>query len=414
MTATLRNWAGNYEYSTSKLHYPTTLEQVQAIVRQTSQLRVLGTRHSFNDLADSTENLLAFEHFAPDIQLNPTQRQVTMTANMRYGDVCQPLQQAGLALPNLGSLPHISVIGACMTGTHGSGDHNQNLSSAVAALEMVTANGDLIALQRGDAHFAGAVVSLGALGVVVRLTLDVIPAFQMRQYVYEHLPVAEMEANFDTMMGNAYSVSLFTDWQGDTLKQVWLKQKIEDTPPAEFFGATPATRQMHPIAELSGEPCTQQLGIAGAWYERLPHFRLDHIPSVGNELQSEYFVPRHYALDALRAVRQLHAAIAPHLFISEIRSIAADDLWLSPCYQRDAIAIHFTWKPEWPAVRELLPKIEAQLAPFEARPHWGKLFTLSGAQLQAMYPKMTHFQELVQAYDPQGKFRNRFLEAVII
>lgn len=419
MVTKLINWAGNYTYSTPNLHYPETLAQLQTLTASFKKLKVLGTRHSFNSIADSTENLISLERYEPVMRIDAEHRQVSIAASVRYGELGQILHQAGWALHNLASLPHIAVVGACTTATHGSGYHNQNLAAAVSGLEFVTADGDLVRLSRErDGHvLAGAVVGLGGLGVVVGLTLDLLPTFEVRQDVYEYLPIQQLEDHFDAIMASAYSVSLFTNWQSDFINQVWLKQRRGDPNiipgQSEFFGATPAKRQMHPIAELSAEASTPQNGLYGPWHERLPHFRFDATPSVGNELQSEYFVPRHFATAALRAVSSLRNEFAQHLLISEIRSIAADNFWMSPCYHQDSIAIHFTWKPNWPAVSQILPLIEAKLAPFDARPHWGKLFTMPAQRLQSLYEKLPQFQNLLRHYDPHGKFRNTFLDTML-
>lgn len=416
MSGQLRNWAGNLTYRAARVHHPTSIEQVQAIVRAGHKLRVLGARHSFNAIADCDHDLIALERIEPWIAFDHARRTVTVNASLTYGQLCPHLHRAGVAVHNLASLPHISVAGAIATATHGSGDANGNLATAVAAIELVTADGERVTISReaDGERFNGAIVSLGALGVVTRVTLDVQPAFTMRQIVYEGLPLAQLETHFDAILSSAYSVSLFTDWQHERINQVWLKQRLdgEDPPPIEpvFFGATPATQPHHPVATLSAEPCTPQLGRPVPWHECLPHFRMDHMPSAGEELQSEYFVPRRYALAALRAVAALGPHIGPHLLISEIRSIAADALWMSPCYRQACIGIHFTWKRDWPAVQALLPRIEAALAPFEPRPHWGKMFTLPAAAVHARYPRLNDFRRLMQAYDPLGKFRNAFVE----
>jgi xylitol oxidase len=408
------NWAGNYEYGTTRVSLPETIEQIQALVAHSQKLRVLGTRHSFNGIADSDQHLISLERFPRFVEIDSQRHQASAAGNITYGELCRQLHHAGFALHNLASLPHISVVGACATATHGSGVENRTLAAAVSALEMVTATGDLVSLSRGQIgdQFEGVVVNLGGLGVVTRLQLDLLPAFDMRQEVYEHLPLSKLEEHFDEIVSSAYSVSLFTDWREDDIAQVWLKKRLvdgdTDTPP-DFFGATLARKPLHPIAQLSAEPCTEQMGIPGPWHERLPHFRYEATPSAGNELQSEYFLPRHHTSAALRAVRSLKDKIAPHLWVSEIRSIAADDFWMSPFYRRDSVAIHFTWKPDWSAVRDLLPLIEALLAPFDARPHWGKLFTLSPQHLHTLYEKLPDFQQLLRHYDPQMKFRNTFL-----
>lgn len=409
------NWAGNYAYSAKRLLQPTSVEQVQELVKEHEKLRVLGTRHSFNSIADSTENLISLQQLK-QMELNAEAGTVTVGAGVRYGELCKYLDSNGYALHNLASLPHISVAGACATATHGSGDQNGNLATPVSALEIVKADGEVVQLSRekDGEKFLGAVVGLGSLGVVTKVTLDVLPTYTMRQYVYEHLPLEQLKEHFDDIESSGYSVSLFTDWQNQNINQIWIKSKVEEgtaiRPAKEMFGAQLATRNMHPIAALSAENCTEQLGVPGPWYERLPHFKMDFTPSSGEELQSEFFVPRTHAVEAISAIFQMSDQITPHLFISEIRTIDADNLWMSTCYQRPSVAIHFTWKPEWPAVRQLLPKIESALEPYGVRPHWGKLFTIAPSRLQSLYTKHQEFQQLIGQYDPEGKFRNAFVE----
>jgi alditol oxidase len=413
------NWAGNYTYSAARLHYPETVEQVQALVARCDKLRALGSRHSFNSIADSTEDLISLERFDHTVAIDRERSTATVDGGVRYGELCQQLHREGYAIHNLASLPHISVAGACATATHGSGDKNGNLATAVAALELVTADGSVVRLsrERDGEQFQGAVVGLGGLGVVTNVTLDVVPTFLMQQEVYENLPVAQLEAHFDQILSSTYSVSLFTDWRPDRVNQVWLKRHLVDEAALAvaptFFEATLAPANRHPITVLSAEPCTVQMGIPGVWYERLPHFRIDQTPSSGEELQTEYFVPRQHAVAAFRAITQLHAQIAPLLMISEVRTVAADTLWMSPSYQQASVGLHFTWQKNWEAVRKLLPLIEEQLAPFNARPHWGKLFTMPAARLQSLYEKLPDFQQLLRHYDPQGKFRNAFLDTYI-
>src|SRR5438094_3293586 len=415
----LKNWAGNVDYSTENLYAANSVNQVQDFVKKQSKLKVLGTRHCFNKIADSADYFLSLKEMDEVIALDPQARTVTVAAGVTYGKLCPHLHAKGFALHNLASLPHISVAGACSTATHGSGEKNGNLATAVSALEFVTAAGDAVKLSRekDDETFLGSVVGLGALGVITNVTLDVQPTFLMRQYVYENLPLRQMRDHFDAIESGAYSVSLFTDWQKQRINEVWLKSRIEPgqefhaTP--EFFGAKLATRNLHPIAELSAENCTEQMGVPGPWYERLPHFRMGFTPSAGKELQSEYFVPRRHAVEAILAVERLRDQVGPSLLISEIRAVAADNLWLSPCYEQPCVTIHFTWKQDWPAVRKLMPVIEKELAPFNARPHWGKLFTTSPAELRSIYQRIPEFVQLSKKYDPQGKFRNEFLNTNI-
>jgi alditol oxidase len=413
------NWAGNYVYRAARLHQPKTVEQIQELVTHSDKLKALGTRHSFNDIADSAGDLISLEHFDKVVGLDPERRTVTVEAGIRYAQLARWLHGEGYALHNLASLPHISVAGACATATHGSGDHHGSLATAVSGMEMVTGSGDRLTFSREQDRdqMDGAVVGLGGLGVITKLTLDVSPTFEMQQDVYENLPLEELEDHFDELSSSAYSVSLFTDWRNEDFNQVWLKRRVSDgvsiKAEPQLFGARLAKSRLHPIAMISAENCTEQMGICGPWFERLPHFRMDFTPSSGEELQSEYLVPRQHAFAALCVIDQLREHVAPLIQISEVRTIAADNLWMSPFYEQACIAIHFTWKKDWDGVRNVLPIIEEGLAPFEARPHWGKLFTMSPARLQALYKRMPDFRQLLGQYDPQGKFRNDFLERYI-
>jgi alditol oxidase len=415
----LTNWAGNLTYSSAKVQEASSTDQVRKFAKETPRFKPLGTRHCFNNIADSKDQILWMKALDKVLSLDTKARTVTVEAGIKYGQLGPYLHQKGFALHNLASLPHISVAGSCSTATHGSGEKNGNLATAVRALEIVTAQGDIVHLSRdkdGD-RFRGAVVSLGALGVITKVTLDIQPSFAVRQYVFENLPLEQLQKNFDAIQASGYSVSLFWDWQKKRINEVWLKVRegaAAPKPGADFFGAKAATRNLHPIAELSAENCTEQMGVAGPWFDRLPHFRMGFTPSAGKELQAEYFVPRRNAMDAILAIERMGAEIFPHLMITEIRSIAADDLWMSPNYKQDCIAIHFTWKQDWPAVQKLLPKIEAAIAPYKGRPHWGKLFTVPRKTLASIYERLPDFQKLCREFDPQGKLHNDFLKRNIL
>jgi xylitol oxidase len=409
------NWAGNYTFHAKELLEPRSLEEVQHAVVSHAKLRALGSRHSFNGIADSFETQISLKAL-DSMTVDKAAQTVTVGAGVTYGKLSPWLDAQGFALHNLASLPHISVMGACATGTHGSGPRNGNLSTAVVGLEMVTADGKLVTLSRakdGDS-FLGAVVNLGALGVVTKVTLRVEPTFQMRQVVYENLSMDQLEHNLDAIFASGYSTSLFTDWQHHRISQVWIKSRVHPsdpaTPPAEFYGATVQKTKLHPVPGHDAEPCTEQMGIPGPWYERMPHFRMNFTPSSGREIQTEYFVGREHGYAAIRAIEELRDHISPHLFITELRTIAADDLWLSMAHGRDSMAIHFTWKPEAEAVNAVLPMIEAKLTPFHPRPHWAKVFAMAPATLDAEYQKLRDFKAMMKEYDPQGKFRNAYID----
>jgi xylitol oxidase len=410
-----KNWAGNYTYRAQKLHRPSTIEQVQEIIANVPGVRVLGSRHSFNDIADSSE-LITLEAMPMDVVVDHAADTVSFNAALKYGELVQTLSAEGVALHNLASLPHISVAGAVATATHGSGETNGNLATAVVGLEFVTSDGEIIEASRGEPDFDGLVVGLGALGAVTRITLEVEPAYEVRQRVFESLSWKALFEHFDEIISCGYSVSVFTRW-GETTDQVWVKSRVTDEPEqveSDLFGAAAAAVDRHPILGLDASSCTPQLGRSGPWADRLPHFRMGFTPSSGEELQSEYLFPRRYAVEAIEAVRTLADKIRPILQVSEIRAVAADRLWMSMNYGEDTVGIHFTWKPQQDAVEDMLVRLESTLAPFEARPHWGKLFDAKAAAIAPLYERMPDFVSLVERLDPRGAFRNSWLKACVL
>jgi alditol oxidase len=423
------NWAGNIAFTAPEFHRPATLGELRAVVGRARQVRVLGTGHSFNEMADSPGAQVSLADLPPEVDFDSAASLVQVTAGLSYATLAARLDREGLALRNMASLPHISVAGATATGTHGSGTANQSLSAAVAGLELVTADGDVVELSRSsDAGFAGAVVHLGALGVVTRLILEVVPSFEIAQRVYEDLPLEVLDDHFASIMASGYSVSLFTDWRAPRLTQLWIKSLVEADPNAiatatvapapavaeePWFTATPAPAARNPVPGVAADSCTEQLGVPGPWFERLPHFRPDFTPSAGDELQSEYLLPAEHAVPALHALQQIADRLASAVRICEVRRVAADDLWLSMAYQQDSVAFHFTWIPDTSAVLPVVTDLERQLAPFAPCPHWGKVFTTPAAELQARYDRLPDFLSLAEYYDPAGKFRNAYTARVL-
>jgi alditol oxidase len=409
-----RNWAGNHRYAARTLHRPTGVEEVQELVARAGNVRVLGSRHSFNDIADA-DALISLEALPDDVVIDPDAGTVSFAAGLRYGALVDSLAAAGVALHNLASLPHISIAGAVATATHGSGVANGNLATAVAGLDLVRSDGELMRVTRGDPDFDGMVVGLGALGAVTRIVLDVEPAYEVRQRVFEGLRWEALAENFDEIMAGGYSVSVFTRWQ-ETVDQVWVKSRLDqpERTGTDLFGARPATADRHPILGIDAAPATPQLGRPGPWHDRLPHFRMGFTPSAGDELQSEYLLPRRHAVPAIDAVRALADRIRPVLLVTEIRTVAADPLWMSTSYAEDSVALHFTWKQQPRAVAELLVPLERALAPFGARPHWGKVFAADAASIAPRYERHADFVGLVARLDARGAFRNRWLQRSVL
>ncbi len=419
-TEALRNWAGNVVFSASELRRPTSVEQLQEIVRDARLVRALGTGHSFSAVADTTGLLVSTADLDLTVEVDPSRSGggavAAVPGGWTYAQVATALHEQGWGLPNLGSLPHISVAGACATGTHGSGSELGCLAASAVAVDLVRADGELVHLAAGHPDFRGAVLSLGALGVVTRLWLAVEPTYDVSQEVLLDVPVADAVGHAEQMLASATSVSLFHTFSGrPTLDSVWRKQRTDspaDKAAADWrWGGRPANEPVHPVPGQDPAATTSQLGQPGPWHERLPHFRIEFTPSVGEELQSELLLPREHAGAAIAALEEHREAIAPALQVFEMRTIAGDELWLSPCGGRDSVATHFTWVHDLDDVRPALETVERVLAPFDPRPHWGKVSLAHDAEaVRRSYPRLDDFHDLAQRLDPERCFTSAHLQ----
>ena len=411
----MQNWAGNYTYKATRVESPRSVEELAAIVKSESHVKALGTRHCFNAIADTTGVQISTLNLNKVLGIDVGRRQATIEGGVTYGQLNPALHSAGLALPNLASLPHVSIAGACATATHGSGEKLGCLSAHVAEMDFVTADGGVRTVKRGDADFPGCVVHLGRLGIVTRMVLDCVPAFDIAQTVTRRVPMAAYLRHSAEIAASVYSVSVFTTWQTDAFDQVWLKFTADQVPfDLTALGGVPETNRVHPIENVPGAPpfthydpaaATDQGGVAGPSYLRLTHFKLEHTPSSGDEMQTEFFLAREHYAAAVEAIARLRDDIRPVIQVSEIRLIAADDLWMSPFYQRPSVAFHFTWRKNPAAVLPVITKLEAALASFAPRTHWGKASTIAEAT-ERSYPMKSAFDDLVKRWDPTAKFKS--------
>jgi len=407
-----KNWSGTVEFQDEIAAAPASLDEVKSLIAISSKVRARGSAHCFNDIADTSATSLSLANMSDEIIIDKETRTVRVPAGIKYGDLAVALNERGWAIHNMASLPHISVAGAVATATHGSGVGNGNLATAVVGLEIVLPDGSLKRVSKGDADFEGYVVGLGLTGVIVNLDLAIEPTFNISQTVYRGMSRESYAANLDKIMSLAYSVSYFTTWAAAGGGEVWAKFRGGITAPTELFEAYPATSNRHPLPGLNPEPCTEQMAVSGPWHLRLPHFKMEFTPSAGDEIQSEFFVARKDAPAAIAALEKIAPQINEILWVTEIRAIAADDLWMSPHYQRDSIGIHFTWK-KVDAVYEMVKVVEATLAPFNYRPHLGKVFSASPEYLASVMPRMADFKKLVLALDPTNKFGNKFTDKLL-
>ena len=408
----MQNWSKNVDFNDRGYLQPESLAELQELVLGNAKLRVRGTAHCFNEIANTSSYAVNLSKMPQTIEISPELNSVTVAAGLKYGELAPVLHEQGWALNNLASLPHISIAGSISTGTHGSGIKNQNLANQVLSLDLVTAEGEIRHINRTNPAFNALVVGLGLGGIVYQYELKIEPTFKIRQVIYPEIPLDVLQRSFDQIMGTAYSVSYFTDWGNDQIGNLWCKFRDDEVIPERIGGMAKADKKYHPIPSVDPVACTDQLGEPGFWHERLSHFKLDFTPSVGEEIQTEFFVDRNDAAAAIEAVSKLGAEISPLLWITELRTITADDLWLSGAYQRDTLAIHFTWKKD-DAIYSVIEKVETALRPFNYRPHWGKVSTADAQYLMSVYPKMSEFKALVEALDPTKKFENSFTRKVL-
>lgn len=411
MVAVEKNWSGVYSYGAAAVAHPTSLEELRDIVATSANVHAVGSRHCFNGIADSA-TMVALDRMPMPFEIDRANNRVTVNPGMRYYELIQALEKEGLAIHNTASLPHITVGGAVASATHGSGDKLQNLAGAVAAMELITADGEILRVARGDENFEGMVVHIGALGIVSQISLDVEPSYRMRQEIFLDLEWDVLYDRFDEIMQSGDSVSMFTDY-GDTVNELWVKTRVADgeswTPRTELFGARAATAKIHPVPHLDATHCTDQLGEVGAWCDRLPHFKVEAIGDAGNEMQAEYMVDRADAVAGIRALKALSEVVRPYILAAEFRSVAPDDLWMSSAYQRETICLHYATIADPGVPDVMLPAVEDALAPYAPRPHWGKLFVATAEEIAPRYPRMDEFRALANQLDPAAKFRNEFL-----
>ena len=406
------NWAGNIIFGAARVHRPRSIDSLRRIVAGSRRIRPLGRGHSFSAIADTTDDLVLLDGLPETVIIDPATLTATVPSAMTYTDLADELHRAGFALANLASIPGISIAGACATGTHGSGNDQRVLAAAVTGIQLVGPEGDLFGIGREVDRdtFRGSAVALGALGIVTQLTLDIEPTYDMTQWVRLGIPLDELENRLNDVFSAGYSVSAFTNWLSGEAA-LWLKCRV-DEPDLKCASGTAARHSVHPVPGMAPELCTEQSGAVGPWHERLPHFRPTAVVGTGNELQSELFVPRHVAQKAVVALREIGHLVAPALLVSEVRTVRADDLWLSPSYGRDSTAFHFTWNSDEATVLPAVATIEERLMPLGARPHWGKITTADPRTVVSLYERAPDFEQLTYDFDPTQKFRNDFVNGL--
>lgn len=413
----MKNWAGNLTFSAKEYLEVNSISKLQSIVNKSTGVKVIAAGHSFNDIANTSHTHISLKNMSSQIEIDSNQKIALVPAGMSYADVCKFLEKYGWALSNTASLGEISMAGAILTATHGSGSENSILSECVVGIEMVLASGEIYAVDQDESdEFQGLVVSLGGLGVLTKFKVRIVKSFSIKQYVYENIGLEALAQNFDLVFNKAYSVSYFSNWAKNSTGQVWMKFLDDGSPidvPYLFLDGNLATSNQHPVKANDPSSCTQQMGESGKWLYRLPHFKLGSSPASGDEVQTEYLVDRAHVREYISSLSLIGDEISDRVYATEIRAIKEDNLWLSPAYNRATIGFHFTWKKS-ESLQKFLQKIEEILGKHNGRPHWGKLFVTSRENLVGRYPKFSDFERILMKYDPNKKFRNSFIDRYFV
>lgn len=411
------NWSGTVQYESSSLHFPRSSEALARIIKENDRVKVLGTGHAFSRIADTTGAHISLDEMKAIFPIDHEHQTVSFEAGVTFKELAEYLERQGYAIANYASLPHISIAGAIATATHGSGEKNGSLATLVREFELVDGRGEVhhISKDKTPDLFAASVVSLGVLGVVTRITLDILPRFTIRQDVYKNVDAQTVLDSFDEVQDMGYSVSLFTKWQNPkSLEKLWIKSIVED-PAREFpqmlFGGTWSNENLHPCSGESAERCTPQCGVSHSANYSLPHFLGEETPSSGNEIQTEFFVPRSKTQEAMQALlNNGHIFTDDIIHVSEVRTIAPDNHWMSPFYEQESVGIHFTWKNEPEKLASVISQVQKILqdaiGDTPLRAHWAKVHNLS--DIRSSLPRFDDFRGLIRVYDPQGKFRNGY------
>ncbi|MGI9613109.1 MAG: FAD-binding protein [Acidimicrobiales bacterium] len=414
----MKNWSLNIDFNAAAVHEPTTIDELQSIVARAPKAKALGSAHSFNTIADTGGDMISMAGLDRVIGVDREAKTVTVEGGISYGALGPLLHSEGSALRNLASQPQFTIAGACATATHGSGDGNRGLATQVVSVDLITGTGDLVTIDDDDEDFAAVAVGLGAFGAIARATLAVTETYDVAQELHLDLPLSNAIDHLDEIFASAYSVSYFTDFRSNTINQLWRKHHLEPgdgrlpQTPDRYFGATRAAEKLAPSGAKDADRVTDQLLESGPWFERLPHGRFDVPLEPGSQLQSEYFVEREDGPAALAALAELGPVMSPVMVMGEVRTVAGDELWLSP-YPTDSLALHLSWTTDWAAVRPVLREVEAALAPFAPRPHWGKLYEMESSSIVERYPRFGDWAAAVERLDPAGVFRNPFLDDLL-
>jgi FAD/FMN-containing dehydrogenase len=420
------NWAGTARSQPQSWHHPHTVEEVQEVVCQAradgGRVKVVGAGHSFSPIACGGDRMMTLRNLDRFISVDREALTVTVEGGVSLNTLSETLAHHGLALPILGSIDTQTVSGAIATGTHGSSLLHGNLGTGVVAAELVDGRGDRVVVEAGDPRLAGVRVHLGALGIVTRVTLKVVPAFRLRE-TRVRVPFDEV---CDRLLDLAAAHTFVKLWWLPHTDKVW----VVSMEPTEASGER--SRWAHRLDVFANNVLFPPVLWAGArvpalvpWTNRVVsavHLsegeqvgRSDHLftlPMPPRHQETELAMPLEHAVEALRWCRSWVERGARVGFITEVRFVKGDESWMSPAYGQDVcqLGVYTAWGADAPAY---MAAFRAQAPRWQARPHWGKELDVTPAQVDDWYPEAPAFRSLAVDFDPDGVFRNPLLDAVL-
>ena len=420
-----RNWARTSESQPVKTFFPSTITEVCAIVKAAQEhqktIRVVGAGHSFTKLVETEDWLVSLDRLNGIDEIDETAKTVTVYAGTRLFELGKALGEHGYSQENLGDINVQSIAGALSTGTHGTGLAFGNLSTQVMKLEIVNAHGDVVTLSRElDPNlFHASLVSLGALGIIVKVTLRIIeaPIYKFKSY---KLPYSKLEAQLDELIDSNRHFEFFL-FPYSELVQVKTMNLTNDAPQRIRFYYFKNVVLENYLFFLVSELCRlfpktskffsrlSAKGVGSSTISAYSH-QLFATPRLVRFREMEYSIPLQHLRDALRDVRKTIETnnYAVH-FPIECRTVKADDIWLSPSYKRDSAYLAFHMYKGMP-YENYFRDMEKIMRKYNGRPHWGKMHCLSKHELQELYPKFNHFLEIRDSFDPNGRFLNRYMQ----
>lgn len=390
------NWVGNQSFSPNAIievgSEAAVQQHVSEAVARGQQVRTYGAGHSFTPIVETKDLLLNMDAMKGVLHVDSQKRQATALPNTSIAEFGDPLWAEGLALKNQGDIDTQAIAGAIATATHGSGHTLPSFSAALAGAKIVDGMGNLVEIRRETMpdELAALQTSIGLLGIMTEVTIDVVPAYDLH-LIHEVLPFADLMDRFESYLNDYRSFTFYWCPTDESAQLFGLADAKADECVLRLF-QIPA-----PNLDRDNLPPDQRVGRS---YHVFP---LVYEP---NFHEMEYFVPLDQAHDMLTEMRKLMLRWLPtSIYPLEVRTVAAEDAWLSPSYQRDNLVVSTCGEPGtdyW----DYLRACDSLFAEFKARPHWGKLHFMTADRVERLFPKYNNFVEMRRRFDPQGTFLN--------